>query len=141
MDEWKRTYSNNDTKSVAIPWFWEHFDKEGYSVYFGEYKYNSELTKLFMTSNLLSGFIQRLDPLRKYGFGSLIIFGDEEKGQEIGVCFLFRGLDIPNSMVECDDYECYNWSKANIDELSTKEKINQYWSWELPRFNQGKIFK
>ena len=29
MEEWKRTYSNNGTRDVALPWLWEHFDPEG----------------------------------------------------------------------------------------------------------------
>lgn len=94
MDDWKRTYSNEDTRTKAIPWFWENYDAEGYSIWFGEYKYNDECKKTFMTANLLGGFIQRLDKLRKYGFGSLVIFGDEPN-LSVTVCFLFRGKDIP----------------------------------------------
>jgi len=144
LDEWKRTYSNNDTITVANPWFWEHLDKEGWSVWFADYKYNDELEKAFMTSNLLGGFIQRLDKLRKYGFGSLIIFGDEPK-LEISTCWLFRGQDIPAEMKDCDDSEHYNWRKADLSDSATREQINAYWAWEnFPsgkKFNQGKIFK
>jgi elongation factor 1-gamma len=140
MDEWKRTYSNNDTRSVAIPWLWEHYDKEGYSIYFGVYKYNDELEKIFMTANLLTGFCQRLEKLRKYGFGSLVILGQEPK-LEIQICFLFRGQGIPAEMVECDDSEHYNWTKAETDDAATRERINQFWAWDMPNFNQGKIFK
>jgi elongation factor 1-gamma len=140
MDEWKRTYSNNDTRTVAIPWFWENYDKEGYSIYFGDYKFQDELTKGFMTANLLSGFIQRLDPLRKHGFGSLVILGQEPK-LAVHVCFLFRGQDIPPAMSECDDSECYIWTKANTDDTATREKINQFWAWDMPNLNQGKTFK
>jgi elongation factor 1-gamma len=140
MDDWKRTYSNNDTRSIAIPWFWENFDKEGYSIYFANYKFNSELNKVFMTANLLGGFVQRLDPLRKHGFGSLIMLG-EEPNLEIDCCFLFRGQDIPQAMLECDDSECYVWTKVNTDDAAVRERINQFWAWDMPRFNQGKIFK
>jgi len=140
LDEWKRTYSNEDTRSVAIPYFWANYDKEGYCVYFGNYKYNAELQKLFMTANLLGGFVQRLDALRKYGFGCLIILG-EEPSLEIQCCFLFRGNGIPQAMIECDDSECYDWVKADTDDAATREKINQFWAWDMPRFNQGKAFK
>jgi len=129
MDEWKRTYSNNDTRSVAIPWFWEKLDRQGYSIWFGEYKYNDELSKVFMTSNLLSGFIQRVEKLRKYGFGSLIIFGEEPQ-LEIGVCFFVRGQDLPAEMLECDDTEHYAWRKANLDSTADKELVNDYWAWD-----------
>jgi len=76
MDEWKRMYSNNDTRTVAAPWFWNNLDKEGYSLWWCEYKYNNELSKVFMTSNLIGGFFQRLEKLHKYAFGSMIIFGE-----------------------------------------------------------------
>lgn len=55
MDEFKRKYSNEDTLTVAIPHFWEHFDPEGYSIWYSQYKYNDELTLAFMSCNLISG--------------------------------------------------------------------------------------
>jgi len=146
MDDWKRTYSNEDTRSVAIPWLWEHFDKEGYSFWHADYKYNAELTKTFMTANLVSGFLQRLDKLRKYAFGSLIIFG-EDGGLQVSGVWLFRGLNIPEEMTECDDAEHYNWKKLNHEEAESKELIQDFFAWDgkfggkSKPFNQGKIFK
>lgn len=59
FDEFKREYSNKDTLTEALPYFWKNFDKENYSIWFCEYKYNDELAKIFMTSNLIRGeFIQ-----------------------------------------------------------------------------------
>lgn len=55
MDEFKRKYSNEDTLTVALPYFWEHFDPEGFSIWYGHYKYNTELTLAFMSCNLISG--------------------------------------------------------------------------------------
>jgi hypothetical protein len=54
MDDFKRRYSNED-ESVSIPYFWEKFDPENYSIWLGEYKYNVELQKVFMSCNLISG--------------------------------------------------------------------------------------
>lgn len=34
---------------------------EGYSLWYCEYQFNNELSKLFMTCNLVSGFVQRTD--------------------------------------------------------------------------------
>lgn len=144
LDTWKRTYSNTETRTEAIPWFWNNLDKQGWSIWFGEYKYNAECEKIFMTANLLGGFIQRLDKLRKYGFGSLIIFGDEPK-LEVGVCFLVRGLEVPAELHECDDYEHFNWRKADLEDAATRELINDYWAWDGSfggrKFTQGKIYK
>ena len=55
MDDWKKMYSNNDTKTVALPWFWENFDPENYSVWYAEYKYPQDLALVFMSSNLIGG--------------------------------------------------------------------------------------
>jgi elongation factor 1-gamma len=55
MDEWKKMYSNNDTLTVAMPYFWEKFDKENYSIWYSEYKFPEELKLIFMSSNLVGG--------------------------------------------------------------------------------------
>ena len=53
LDDWKRKYSNEETRPVALPWFWENFKPEEYSLWAVDYKYNDELTQTFMTSNLI----------------------------------------------------------------------------------------
>lgn len=77
MDEFKRTYSNKDTETVAIPHFWEHFNKEDYSVWLAEYQYNDELKMVFMACNLVGGMFQRMEKLRKTAFGSVGVFGKD----------------------------------------------------------------
>ena len=53
LDDWKRKYSNEETREVALPWFWEHYKPEEYSLWRVDYKYNDELTQVFMSSNLI----------------------------------------------------------------------------------------
>jgi len=53
LDDWKRKYSNEDTRSVALPWFWENYNPEEYSLWKVDYKYNKELTLTFMSNNLI----------------------------------------------------------------------------------------
>lgn len=53
LDDWKRKYSNEETREVALPWFWEHYKPEDYSLWKVDYKYNDELTLTFMSSNLI----------------------------------------------------------------------------------------
>lgn len=55
MDEFKRKYSNEDTLTVALPYFWENFDREGYSIWYCSYKYPEDLTLTFMSCNLMAG--------------------------------------------------------------------------------------
>jgi len=146
IDDWKRTYSNEDTRSKALPWLWENFDKDGYSFWACEYKYNSELTKAFMAANLMTGFLQRLDKLRKYAFGTLLMFG-EDGALEISGMWMFRGQEIPAEMTECDDAEHFNWKKINHEDTKSREIIQDYFAWDgkfdgrVKSFNQGKVFK
>ena len=87
MDEFKRVYSNEDTATKALPYFWQNFDKENMSIWFCEYKYPDELTQVFMTCNLVSGMFQRLDKLRKNAFGSMCVFGENNNNTIAGVWF------------------------------------------------------
>lgn len=53
LDDWKRFYSNEDTRSAALPWFWEHFKADEYSLWRVDYKYDNELKLTFMANNLI----------------------------------------------------------------------------------------
>jgi hypothetical protein len=55
LDEWKRQYSNNET-DVSLKWFWENANFEEYSLWRVDYKYNDELTQVFMSANLVGEF-------------------------------------------------------------------------------------
>jgi hypothetical protein len=55
LDDWKRKYSNEDTP-VALQWFWENANFEEYSLWKVDYKYNEELTQVFMSANLIGMF-------------------------------------------------------------------------------------
>merc|ERR1712142_886984 len=74
MDDFKRFYSNNDEEK-SVPYFWEKFDKDHYSIWYSEYKYAEDLSKIFMTCNLIGGMFQRVDKLRKNAFASVCVFG------------------------------------------------------------------
>ncbi|KAK5581690.1 hypothetical protein RB653_001727 [Dictyostelium firmibasis] len=149
LDEFKRTYSNNEV-SVSQPWFNANFDKEGFSIYQCEYQYNHELGPVFKTCNLIGGFFQRLETLHKYAFSSMIIFGEEENGtvkdQSVSGVWVFRGQDLPADMKDCDDSLVYNWKKLDID--TDKAIIESYFAWEDinggfagKKFLQGKLYK
>ena len=58
LDAFKRAYTNEDTLKVAIPHFWETFDKDNWSIWYCEYQFPSELTLAFMSCNLISGMFQ-----------------------------------------------------------------------------------
>ena len=78
---------------MAIPYFWEKFDKEGWSIWRANYNYNDELTRGFMASNLVSGMFQRLEKLHKYGFAVVYILG-EDMALEISGVWVLRGEEL-----------------------------------------------
>lgn len=53
MDDFKRFYSNEE-EAKSIPYFWQKFDPENYSIWIGEYKYNDELTKVLIAFSALT---------------------------------------------------------------------------------------
>jgi len=102
---------------------------------------------VFRTCNLVGGWFQRLDKLRKYGFGSVLIFeGAAAKNFEIFGCWLFKGQDIPPEMRESDDCDLYEWIKADLESEQDKKKIEEAWTW-IGEFHgrkfteEGKVFK
>ncbi|EEB20182.1 elongation factor 1-gamma, putative [Pediculus humanus corporis] len=146
MDDFKRCYSNEDVDK-SIPYFWEKFDPEHYSIWFAEYKYPEELKKVFMSCNLITGMFQRLEKMRKNAFASVCLFGADNDSTISGV-WVWRGHNLafeltPDWQV---DYESYDWKKLDPKDPKTKQLVEQYLSWvgtdkKGRKFNQGKIFK
>jgi len=145
IDEYKRIYSNNDTRTVALAKFFETFDNQGWSVWKCLYKYNVELNKLLLSINLVGGFFQRIEnDARKYSFASFCITGDESH-QYIYGCWVFRGQDVIDIMKECDDYALYDWIKLDTNNSQDRKYIEDVFAQDAPMdghpFIQGKNFK
>jgi elongation factor 1-gamma len=146
MDDFKRFYSNND-EDKSVPYFWEKFDKENFSIWRCDYKYNDELTMVFMSCNLMGGMFQRLEKLRKNAFASMALFGQNNDSTISGI-WVWKGHDLafelsPDWQI---DYSSYDWKKLDADAAETKEMVNHYLCWtgtddKGRAFNQGKIFK
>ena len=146
FDDFKRSYSNED-EAVSIPYFWSKFDPENYTIWLGEYKYNNELSKVFMSCNLITGMFQRLDKMRKQSFASVCLFGEDNNSTIPGV-WVWRGQELvfPLSPDWQIDYDYYSWKKLDAASEETKKLVQQYFSWngtdkDGRKFNQGKIFK
>lgn len=129
MDAWKRLYSNTkakEFKEVALKGFWEMYDPEGYSLWFCDYKFNDENQVTFVTMNKVSGFLQRMDHVRKHAFAKIGILGADVPYQIKGV-WLFRGLGIPAEVTEeCYDAELYEWTKVDVSDEAQKQLVNDY---------------
>ncbi|CAN4119684.1 unnamed protein product [Withania somnifera] len=127
LDDWKRLYSNTKTnfREVAVKGFWDMYDPEGYSLWFCDYKYNDENTVSFVTLNKVGGFLQRMDLVRKYAFGKMLIVGSEAPFKVKGL-WLFRGKEIPKFVMdEVYDMELYEWKEVDINDEAQMERVSQ----------------
>lgn len=144
IDAWKRTYSNEETREVALPWFWEHYDAEEYSLWKVAYKYNDELTLTFMSNNLIGGFFNRLSGSTKYMFGCQVVYGENNNNGIVGV-FLVRGQDFKPAFEVAPDWESYEYTKLDASKPEDKALVEDLWAWDKPyegkEIIDGKVFK
>ncbi|KAL3082983.1 hypothetical protein niasHS_010785 [Heterodera schachtii] len=146
MDSFKRVYSNEDTATKAIPYFWENFDSTNYSIWFSEYKYPEELKLVYMSCNLIGGMFQRLEKMKKHAFASVCLFGTDNNSTISGI-WIWRGQQLAFELCQDwqVDYESYEWKKLEPGSEADKKMVNEYFMWEGDfggkKFNQGKIFK
>lgn len=130
MDTWKKTYSNCETYEAAMTEFWSTVDAEGWSLWRGDYQFDNENSVLFMTSNLIGGFMQRTEEIRKWLFGTLTIRGTEGPGtMKITAYFLIRGQEI-KPLQDCNpDAEYYTWTKMSLPASDAdKALLFEYWT-------------
>ena len=109
--------------------FFETYDPEGYSLWFTHYeKYDGEGVLLYQTSNLMNGFLQRMDDkFRNYSFSLLAILG-EEPSLEIQGVWLFRGKTIPQEMLDHPQFEYYKKRELDVKKEEDRKLISDFWS-------------
>jgi len=138
LDDWKRKYSNEDTP-VALKWFWESTNFEEYSLWRIDYKYNDELTQVFMSSNLIGGFFNRLEGSRKFLFGSLSVYGTSDNSVIQGA-FLTRGQEATPAFDVAPDWESYSFTKLDPKNADDRALVDSAWSWDKPVVVSGKEY-
>jgi len=95
-----------------------------------DFKYNEELTLVFMSSNQIGGFFNRLEASRKYLFGSLGVLGEPNNSIITGV-FITRGDDIKLSVDCAPDWESYEYKKLDLANDSDKKFFEDALAWDL----------
>ncbi|KAL1878087.1 hypothetical protein VTK73DRAFT_8138 [Phialemonium thermophilum] len=139
LDEVKRQFSNNETTDV-LKWFWETVNFEEYSIWKVEYKYNDELTLVFMSSNLIGGLNARLEASRKYVFGCMSVFG-ENNDSIIQGAFVVRGQEYQPVFEVAPDHESYTFTKLDPTKPEDREFLELQWLWDRPIVVNGKEYK
>lgn len=149
LDEWKRVYSNEETREGAIPWFWKNmYNPEEWSLWKVDYKYNDELTMTFMSNNLVGGFFNRLTASSKYMFGCMVVYGENNDNGITGA-FLVRGQEFAPAFDVAPDWESYSYTKLDASDEATKKFVNNMLAWDEPvevngvsrEIADGKVFK
>lgn len=149
LDEWKRVYSNEETRETALPWFWKNqYDPEEWSLYKVDYKYNDELTLTFMSNNLVGGFFNRLSASTKYMFGCMVVYGESNNNGITGA-FLVRGQDYVPAFDVAPDWESYAFTKLDGSLPETRKFVDNMFAWDEPvevngekrEIADGKVFK
>ncbi|RDB17542.1 Elongation factor 1-gamma [Hypsizygus marmoreus] len=132
LEDWKRAYSNLDTRGPggALEWFYKNFDKDGFSVWRVDFKYNNELTHTFMSSNQIGGFFNRLEGARKYIFGSVGVLGTSNNSVIAGV-FILRGQDVKAVVEAAPDWESYEYTKLGLAKEEDKAFFEGALAWDL----------
>jgi len=150
LDDWKRKYSNEETREVALPWFWENLKWDEYSLWRVDYKYNEELSPMvFMTSNLIGGFFTRLEGSRKYIFGAASVYATSDKKSLVRGAFLVRGQEAEPAFDVAPDAESYAFTKLDPTKAEDRTFVEDMWAWDKPVVEagvtydhaDGKVFK
>jgi elongation factor 1-gamma len=116
-----------DRRADGIPKFFEQYDPEGYCIYFCHYdKYEGEGVVLYQTSNLMNGFLQRIDNFRQHTFSMMAILG-EEPNLEIQGVWMFRGKGIPQEMLDHPQFEYYKKRELDVNNEDDKKLIADFW--------------
>ena len=95
-----------------------------------DFKYNSELTQTFMSSNQIGGFFNRLEASRKYLFGSMGVLG-KSNDSLISGALIARGQDIKPVVDVAPDYESYDYKKLDLSNEEDKKFFEAALAWDL----------
>jgi len=134
LDSVKREHFNvQPFNKTFFDTFWSNFDAEGYCFYRCQYKYNEDFSLFFLACNLLGGFLQRAEIMRKYAFAAMALTGESEDAKPwvLEGVWMFRGKEInPFFFQQVDDAEGYNWTKLDTSNPADQATIKAFFQGE-----------
>ena len=97
---------------------------------------------MFMSSNQIGGFFNRLEASRKYLFGTLGVLGTANDSVISGA-FILRGQDVKAVVDVAPDFESYEYKKLDIENANDKTFLEAALDWTLEvdgkKWADGKI--
>lgn len=128
LDEWKKLITNTKDRKSVMPTFWEKLDQAGWSAIFIQYeKAEGEGEKMVPFENLLDGFVQRMESIRRYSFGVIGIYG-EVPALEIRGCLLMRGQNILEGLLDHPQFEYCKTAKVDWNNDEDKKRLEDFWT-------------
>ena len=139
LEDFKRFYSNEDTRPTVLPWFWKNFNAEEYSLWRVDFRYNNELKLTFMANNLIGGLQTRLEASRKYIFGAQSVYGTNYNCLVRGV-YIIRGQDHAAAFNVAPDWESYDFQKLDPTKEEDRKFVEDMWAWDTAVEADGKEY-
>lgn len=128
MHSFKTFFVNEPDVETKINKLFEEYDDKALSFWHLEYdKLPSECKKLFLTNNLMNGFVDRAAHMRKYVFGVHGVFGEPDNYNIRGV-WLGRGTEELPLYKEHDQHDVYKVRKLDVNNEADKKLISEYFS-------------
>lgn len=111
-----------------MDYLWEHFDDKALSFWHLKYdKLPSECKKLFLTNNLMNGFVDRAVHMTKHVFGVLGVYGHEENYNIKGV-WMGRGTQGLPLIEDHPQQELFFYRKLDPNNSEDKQLITDYFT-------------
>lgn len=126
--DFKTLYVNAPRKQDALDFLWQHWDASAFSFWRLEYdKLPTECKVLFLTNNLMGGFLGRAEACRKFVLGVQGVFGQEPDLHVRGV-WLWRGTAMLPPLQDHEQFDVYKFRQ--LDPLSPPDRalIEHYWT-------------
>ena len=86
---------------------------------------------LFMSNNLVTGFIYRLTESIKDIFGCFAIYGENNANGIVGAVMI-RGQEFEPAFSVAPDWESYSFTKVDTTNEEQKEFVNNIWTCDKP---------
>ncbi len=124
----KTFFVNEKDDEKRMKFVFDNFDENALSFWELNYdKLEGECEQLYMTTNLMNGFVSRSEHMRKYVFGSQAVYG-EEGNYNIRGCWLSRGTEELALINDHFQNDVYKYKKLDPKNAEDRALIVDYWT-------------